>query len=326
MSTLKRSIEANSLLELSRYLKPMISICIPTFNRCEYLDYLLANIFLEVDANSEMYEVVVSDNCSTDKTLDVVRKFQDKSLNLRYSRSYKNFGADRNIRNSIMAASGRFCWIMGDDDAFRQGALGLVAKYLETHNPDISISDRYMCDLELNVLSYTPFIIDDAPFLIFDCLQRENMIEYFQRVKSTIGMFNFISILVVRRSSWLSAPEAPGMSQSIFPHIYKIIDMMRNQGAKLLFINEPTVFARDNPRMEEITGNSEFRNWQVHFKGNIEIADHFFSDDPVAYSAFLSPIKNIISPAIQHYLILAEKEDSTVEALLTLKKLGIEYT
>jgi hypothetical protein len=71
---------------------------------------------------------------------------------------------------------------------------------------------------------------------------------------------------------------------------------------------------------------SEFNNWQLHFAGNIEVADHFFSDDPVAHSAFLSPIRNIVSPAKQHYLILAERENLTEEALLTLKKLGIENT
>ena len=325
MSNSEENNTINWLPDRGNYIKPLISICVPTFNRCEYLDYLLNNIICEIGENSEKVEVVISDNCSTDKTYDVARKFQDKFLNLKYSRSYKNFGLDRNIRNSVVAASGKFCWLMGDDDAFCQGATAFVAGFLEVHNPDIAISDRYLCDSDMSVVNYTPNISDDAPYLLFDCIQKENMIEYFLKVKNTGGMFNFLSTIVVRRESWLRAPEIPGMSKSLFPHLYKFIDILRNQGGKLLYLNKPTVLARVSSRLQELTKKSEFREWQIHFGGNIEVADHFFSDDPRAYNAFVQPIRNLINPAKQHYINLAVQDNSLEEAILTMRKLNIEY-
>lgn len=48
--------------------RPLLSICIPTYNRAEILDKTLFLLFSNPDFNVDEIEVVVSDNCSTDHT------------------------------------------------------------------------------------------------------------------------------------------------------------------------------------------------------------------------------------------------------------------
>ena len=53
----------------------MISICIATYNGARYIAEQLASILKQLSAEDE---VVVSDDGSTDGTLDIVRSFNDR--------------------------------------------------------------------------------------------------------------------------------------------------------------------------------------------------------------------------------------------------------
>ena len=59
----------------------LLSICIPTYNRAEYLKKTLESIVWQRDFLSKDVEVVISDNCSTDDTASVVAKFVEKYPN-----------------------------------------------------------------------------------------------------------------------------------------------------------------------------------------------------------------------------------------------------
>jgi abequosyltransferase len=49
--------------------KPVLSICIPTYNRAELLDYVLNGIFSQCNEDIlQKIEVVISDNDSNDET------------------------------------------------------------------------------------------------------------------------------------------------------------------------------------------------------------------------------------------------------------------
>src|SRR3989304_4568740 len=98
--------------------KPLLSICIPTYNRAHYLKECLGSIvaqFGDPEICSSV-EVVVTDNASPDKTREVVEEYQKKFKNIRYSRNNENLGVDRNVINVVEMASGVFGWYMGDDD------------------------------------------------------------------------------------------------------------------------------------------------------------------------------------------------------------------
>ena len=51
---------------------PLLSICIPTYNRSKSLRICLLSILSQTKGYEEDVEVVVSDNCSDDDTMQVV--------------------------------------------------------------------------------------------------------------------------------------------------------------------------------------------------------------------------------------------------------------
>ena len=92
-----------------------LSICIPTFERAIFLDYLLKNIDEESYKLEFPFEIIISDNASNDDTSKIVEKWKSK-LKLKYFRQKTNIGAVQNYNFVINQASGEFSLYLADDD------------------------------------------------------------------------------------------------------------------------------------------------------------------------------------------------------------------
>jgi glycosyltransferase involved in cell wall biosynthesis len=55
-----------------------LSIAIPTYNGAKYIREALDSIIAQLDDIDEEPEIVISDNASTDETLEVIREYQKK--------------------------------------------------------------------------------------------------------------------------------------------------------------------------------------------------------------------------------------------------------
>lgn len=114
---------------------PVLSICVPTFNRARYLESLLQDLAANIGGLGFSYELLIGDNASGDDTPEVVRRFEDR-LSIRYFRRPENVGAYRNVSRLFEAAEGRYVVYLADDDLLIPEALGRYLHYLEAH-PDI---------------------------------------------------------------------------------------------------------------------------------------------------------------------------------------------
>jgi glycosyltransferase involved in cell wall biosynthesis len=83
-------------------------------------------------------EVVVSDNASTDDTASLIEERQRLGLRLRYLRNAQNVGPDANFLQCYESASGKYVWIIGDDDLLLPGALEHVLEYLGRDEYDLA--------------------------------------------------------------------------------------------------------------------------------------------------------------------------------------------
>jgi glycosyltransferase involved in cell wall biosynthesis len=61
---------------------PLLSICIPTYNRAELLKNCVESIVINYDFDEEV-EVVISDNASDDNTLEICEMFASKYPNVK---------------------------------------------------------------------------------------------------------------------------------------------------------------------------------------------------------------------------------------------------
>lgn len=105
--------EQNAFDKNSNYI---LSICIPTFNRRNYLEKAVESV-LKI-YNPEI-EIIISDNCSEDDTKDYCENLIKQYPFIKYNRNKENLGPDRNFLTLFQLATGKYVQILSDDDEVR---------------------------------------------------------------------------------------------------------------------------------------------------------------------------------------------------------------
>ncbi len=119
---------------------PLLSICIPTYNRLSYLRELLPLLIAEVEAANRgavRVELLISDNAATDGTDAYLREVSCRSLNV--FRNACNIGADRNFLVCVERAAGTYVWLFGDDELIVPGGIGRILELLSAEHPALVI-------------------------------------------------------------------------------------------------------------------------------------------------------------------------------------------
>ncbi len=92
---------------------PRVSIGLPVFNGEKYIEDTLDSILTQTFTD---FELIISDNASTDKTLQICREYARRDSRIIYYRSEKNHGAAWNFNNVFrLSSSFYFKWSAHDD-------------------------------------------------------------------------------------------------------------------------------------------------------------------------------------------------------------------
>lgn len=114
---------------------PILTICIPTYNRAKILRENLMGINEQLKAiDTNEVELIVSDNCSPDNTFDVVASMKELGLPIVYNRNEENIGADRNFLKCMHLARGKYVYLLGDDDFLEDNAIKRLLDVLRGKN------------------------------------------------------------------------------------------------------------------------------------------------------------------------------------------------
>jgi len=92
---------------------PLVTIAIPTYNRAS--GYLRNAIECALKQTYPNIELVISDNCSSDNTEEIVTGYADPRI--RYFRQDVNIGANNNFNFCVEKAKGSYFLLFHDDDA-----------------------------------------------------------------------------------------------------------------------------------------------------------------------------------------------------------------
>jgi len=124
---------------------PLVSIGIPTYNSSDRIRTALTSISEQKYPN---LEIIISDNCSTDNTQEVIQEICKSHPEIKYFRQQTNIGMIQNFDFVLRRSSGKYYMWVSDDDMLEPGALLKYVAFLE-NNPDYSLASgeiRYWKD------------------------------------------------------------------------------------------------------------------------------------------------------------------------------------
>ena len=117
----------------------LLTISIPTYNRAQVLDRQLTWLASEILGYEDDCEIIISDNCSTDKTQEILEKWRSAlapRISFTYHSNEENIGEMANIVSCLRKATGKFVWSLGDDDSVQNGTVGyLLSKIQRAFGP-----------------------------------------------------------------------------------------------------------------------------------------------------------------------------------------------
>lgn len=92
---------------------PLISIGVPTYNSEKTIGFTLESLLAQNYGN---YELIISDNASTDATIEVVEKYKNRDSRIQYVQQPINIGANLNYSYVARTAKGEyFKWSSSSD-------------------------------------------------------------------------------------------------------------------------------------------------------------------------------------------------------------------
>lgn len=125
-------------------MEPLVSVCIPAYNNAEYIRDTIDSILNQTYRNIEL---IVADDCSTDRTAEVVEAVQDERVKL--YRNEKNLGMAGNWNHCLELASGEYIKLICADDMIDKDAIEREARAMQEHpTANLVESDTRLVDME----------------------------------------------------------------------------------------------------------------------------------------------------------------------------------
>lgn len=108
--------------------KELVSIITPTYNCAAFISETIKSVLAQTYTN---WEMIISDDCSTDNTDKVVQPFLDLDHRIKYIRNDKNSGAAVTRNNALRMAQGRWIAFLDSDDLWDPTKLEKQIQFME---------------------------------------------------------------------------------------------------------------------------------------------------------------------------------------------------
>ncbi len=110
-------------------LKPRVTIGIPVYNGENFLEQAIVSILGQTFTD---FELIISDNASSDETEDISRSYETQDERIRYVRNAHNLGAAKNFNQLVNLAKGEYFKWAAHDDAYGPELLDRCVSVLDT--------------------------------------------------------------------------------------------------------------------------------------------------------------------------------------------------
>ena len=131
----------------------MISVCMATYNGEKYLRTQLDSIIKQI---SEKDELIISDDGSTDKTLEIISEYCNNYSNIVFLQGPKN-GVIKNFENALKVANGDVIFLTDQDDIWMNNKVDSVMQIFEKEKVTLVLHDATIIDASSKIIENSFF-------------------------------------------------------------------------------------------------------------------------------------------------------------------------
>lgn len=129
----------------------MVSVCMATYNGEKYVKSQIESILKQIKRNDEL---IISDDSSSDNTVQVIRSISDERIKL-YINEHSSGRPTENFQNALTKAAGDIIFLADQDDIWLDHKYEKIIKSLET--ADLVLSNSIVVDESLKEINSSFF-------------------------------------------------------------------------------------------------------------------------------------------------------------------------
>ena len=125
----------------------IVDIILITYNQEQYISQAVESILIQSVNDDVQVRVIVADDCSKDKTLEIIKSFEDKSpFPFIYLAADTNLGISKNYQRAFAICNGDYIAILeGDDWWSSPNHIEQHLRFLDTHKE---------CSMSMNMITF----------------------------------------------------------------------------------------------------------------------------------------------------------------------------
>ena len=247
-----------------------LAICVPNYNRPDYLNKLLTECIESINNSSYKndIEICVSDDCSEEDITEYMNEIigDNQDIQITFRKNHTNLGMGMNFASSVEMCDSEYCLLMGSDDSFyNQDSLDRIIKALYDTSADILLFPYFLYNHSIFEPRYMYPLSEDLESRFFDFSVKSDCDFWFDK-KHRPEYFIFLSNVVFKKVNWVKSLKNHKWSAKniYFQACNHLQTLFARGGGYLFYLNEPLVK----------------RNWSFdpHFHFNPRFTYKFFCD------------------------------------------------
>lgn len=144
----------------------LISVVMPTYNSEKFVRESINSV---VQQSYQNWELIIVDDCSTDTTVEIIKKFEDNRISL-FS-NISNSGAAISRNRAIQEAKGKYIAFLDSDDLWTKDKLNSQVNFMQENNYAFTYTNYEVIDENsklLNICMSGPKYIKKNGFYLYN--------------------------------------------------------------------------------------------------------------------------------------------------------------
>jgi glycosyltransferase involved in cell wall biosynthesis len=120
---------------------PLVSVLTPVYNCAAYIEQCIESVLAQTFKD---FEYIIVNNCSTDNTLEIARRFEAKDSRIRVHNNTDFLGVieNHNLAFSLMSPAAKYCKVVSADDFIFPTCLEQLVGFAVAH-PNVGMVNCY---------------------------------------------------------------------------------------------------------------------------------------------------------------------------------------